>query len=315
MCSEPLEKAIVDFGADVPFGKIPQKFEEHYGITVPISTAREVTQKHAKKMALIKKKNPENKGYAEARYIIGSVDGVMVPIVETAENKVEKDLRKTRSTCWKEARLALACKKGSVSPNYAATMGSTDDAGDMLNKCVKQAGMGEKTNVHIVADGAPWIEEQVERQFGNRANFLIDFYHLSQYLAEAGKCCCPEDPGKWLTASQACMKKSNVEPVISQLRTHVEQGCSMGKDCLAKKCLNYLERRISRLDYKSALDQDLPIGSGAIESGNRHVIQARLKISGAWWKKKNAQAMLDLRTCRANGDWNHYWAGMNTGVA
>ena len=34
--------------------------------------------------------------------------------------------------------------------------------------------------------------------------------------------------------------------------------------------------------YKAALDQDLPIGPGRVESGNRSVIQRRLKLPGAW---------------------------------
>ncbi|MBO1347833.1 MAG: hypothetical protein EBE86_010750 [Hormoscilla sp. GUM202] len=45
--SLPLQRAITDFGADVPFGKIPEKLQEHYGITVPISSAQTITQKHA----------------------------------------------------------------------------------------------------------------------------------------------------------------------------------------------------------------------------------------------------------------------------
>ncbi|MBC6477346.1 MAG: hypothetical protein GDA56_05690 [Hormoscilla sp. GM7CHS1pb] len=46
--SLPLQRAITDFGADVPFGKIPEKLKEHYGITVSISSAQFITQKHAR---------------------------------------------------------------------------------------------------------------------------------------------------------------------------------------------------------------------------------------------------------------------------
>ena len=314
MCSEPLEKAIVDFGADVAFGKVPQKLEEHYGIKIPESTAKRIVYKHAKIMSQGKKDIAKNKK-TEARCIFGSADGVMVPIVNVNKDENKTDLRKSRSTCWKEVRLALGCKKGSISPSYAAVIGSTDEAGDILEDCIKREGLGDKTFLHIVADGAPWIEEQVEKHFGSKAKFLIDFYHVSEYLAEAGKCCCPEDPKGWLKSSQDCMKESNIERVFSQLRSHTNEKCPMGKDCPAKKCLNYLEKRVSHLDYKSALEQDLPIGSGAIESGNRHVIQARLKISGAWWKKENVQPMLDLRTLRANGDWNLYWQDKRLGYS
>ena len=52
---------------------------------------------------------------------------------------------------------------------------------------------------------------------------------------------------------------------------------------------------------------ELPIGSGEVESGHKHVLQKRLKIAGAWWREPNVEFMLQLRTVRANGDWDKYW--------
>lgn len=63
----------------------------------------------------------------------------------------------------------------------------------------------------------------------------------------------------------------------------------------------------NQLGYKAALDQDLPIGSGRVESGNRSVIQRRLKLPGAWWLKRNAEGMLAFRVIRANGLLDNYW--------
>ncbi len=40
----------------------------------------------------------------------------------------------------------------------------------------------------------------------------------------------------------------------------------------------------------------------------KFIVQKQLKIAGAWWKAKNANAMLQLRTARANGYWKDYWA-------
>jgi hypothetical protein len=48
--SLPLQRAITDFGADVPFHKIPAKLTEHYGISVPVSSSRVITEKHAEKI-------------------------------------------------------------------------------------------------------------------------------------------------------------------------------------------------------------------------------------------------------------------------
>jgi hypothetical protein len=62
------------------------------------------------------------------------------------------------------------------------------------------------------------------------------------------------------------------------------------------------------LDYKSAMANNLPIGSGEIESAHRYIIQKRLKITGAWWLEETAENMLALRTHRANNNWDDYWS-------
>ena len=65
--------------------------------------------------------------------------------------------------------------------------------------------------------------------------------------------------------------------------------------------------RPGQFNYQDSLKDDLPIGSGEIESAHGYVIQERLKLSGCWWKLENAMTMLALRVLRANGDWDSYW--------
>lgn len=48
----------------------------------------------------------------------------------------------------------------------------------------------------------------------------------------------------------------------------------------------------------------LPIGSGAIESTNKSLIQQKIKIPGALWKIDNTDHMIRLRAMIANGHWN-----------
>ncbi len=72
-----------------------------------------------------------------------------------------------------------------------------------------------------------------------------------------------------------------------------------------------VEKFKEHFKYKEALTKELPIGSGEIESGNRSVVQTRLKIPGAWWKPETAKWMLALRCMRMNGDWERYWCRIN----
>ena len=68
--STPLQRIITDLGADFPFGRIPKKLKEHYGISVPVSSAQKITQAHA---AQVLKEHPTqtqipaSKGVAELR--------------------------------------------------------------------------------------------------------------------------------------------------------------------------------------------------------------------------------------------------------
>lgn len=69
----------------------------------------------------------------------------------------------------------------------------------------------------------------------------------------------------------------------------------------------YIANRTEQLDYPASLAEGLPIGSGLIESGHRHVLQARLKGPGRVWLQANAEAMAQLRFLRANKRWKELW--------
>ena len=93
------------------------------------------------------------------------------------------DRRKTRHVGWKEARLALAHEPGSVTPISGATLGSVEEAGERLAVCALEAGAGSQTKFHGVGDGAVWITEQMEVQFG--ANRGWEEYRSNVHLQAA----------------------------------------------------------------------------------------------------------------------------------
>jgi hypothetical protein len=60
-------------------------------------------------------------------------------------------------------------------------------AGAQLVDCVIRAGGGRATKLHCVGDGTKWTASQIKERLGEQANYLIDFYHLSEYLAGAAE--------------------------------------------------------------------------------------------------------------------------------
>lgn len=319
---------MTDFGADESFGAAAKKINEHYGIEVPISATRKVTQAHGESML---QEEPQSElGKQGARLVIAGMDGSMIPIVtiETDEKgrEIKGDKRKHRQLGWKETRLCVARDPRSVSGHYRATMGGVEQAGWQLVGCVAEAGGGSSTKLHCVADGAPWIVTQVEQRFGNQANFLVDFYHVSEYLAAASELLGESKKDMWRKQQQQRLKENRSSEVIKELTKleAIEKAklAGVAKTSSATKeeqpvgaCKRYLENRLEYLDYKTALEAGLPIGSGETESGHRWVIQARLKIAGAWWKMDNAERMLKLRTMRASDEWETYWCRVRQAAA
>lgn len=182
-----------------------------------------------------------------------------------------------------------------------------DEAGDQLANSAIRAGVGFSTQIHGVGDGAPWIATQIKRSFGQQGTYLIDFYHLCEYLAAASERCAPIHPKSWTKQQRRNMKASRVTEVLAALNPHLESDSLPQDKAPVRACDRYLRNRPGQFDYESAIAANLPIGSGEIESAHRYVIQERLKLSGCWWKLENATTLLALRVLRANGDWDGYW--------
>jgi len=242
-----------------------------------------------------------------AERIIAEADGTMIPIADitdvTADGETA-DRRKTRKCRWKEARLTLAHPEGSMHPVFGCTLGSPDDTGDQSLCCAIRSGMGRVTAVHCVGDGATWIAGQAERVFGG--GFLIDFYHLCDYLSTASKACAPDDHKAFFKKLKQLMKESQASAVTELLKPFAEPALAPDEKAPVRCCIRYMTDRPGQFDYRGASEKGLPIGSGEVESSHRYIIQDRLKIAGAWWKEDNAQNMISLRTLRADGDWEDY---------
>jgi hypothetical protein len=310
-----LQRAITDFAADTPFALVPLKLHEHYGFAIGESTIQRVTFGHAQAMhaqAMFKSDGaspecPQTSG--RHKQIIAQMDGGMVPIVEP--DVEQKDQRKGKKLLWREAKISLAHAKGNCTPVYGGGIeGGVEAAGRRLFACAVRAGFGADSHVHAVGDGAPWIVGQIDELFGEQGSYLIDFYHVCEYLSAAAKTIAPDAAaGKaWMEAQKDALKTGRVGAVLGALFPHREALDVHDDKAPVRVCHRYLHARKHLLNYREALAEGLPIGSGEIESAHRYVAQKRLKLPGAWWCVEHAEHMLALRINRLNGDWDAYWA-------
>jgi hypothetical protein len=299
---------LTDFGADVPFGQVPDKLMEHYGIAMPASTIRRITEYHAHGIDAQDAAREVVAGVPDNRTFIGEIDGSMVPVVNSPPDA--QDRRKGKTVGWKEVRLCLVHPQGSATPAFGGHFaGGVEESGRQWARSAAKAGFGTDSHLHAVGDGAPWIAAQVGACFGTQGTFLVDFFHLCEYLGEAAKVCAANDPQAWLEQQKDRLKANRADAVLVALAPFV------GTNDPATACDRYIRNRLSQLDYLGAIRRGLPIGSGEIESAHRYVIQKRLKLSGAWWTPDNVEAMLALRLNRANREWGAYWQSVDKQAA
>lgn len=306
---------MTDFGAEGSFAQANARLRQHYGIHVPPSAVRVVTLRHGAQMQAWQ---PPTRTTADAARLLAELDGCLIPLRQPAV--ASSAGRRTMPRLWKEVRLCAALAEGRVQARYGASLGSVVEVGELWEQTARHAGLGPPTRVHGVGDGAPWIAEQFDRHFGGQGRYLVDFYHVTEYLAAAAPTCAPRAPAAWLERQQQRLKTNRLDKVLAALAAHVEPPASpaaraRSADAISptpvRDCERYLRARREQLDYAGALAAGLPIGSGLIESGHRHVVQARLKRPGAWWYERNAGFMLALRVVRANEDWTDYWNHTN----
>jgi len=307
-----LVKVATDFGMDHSFANAATKIELHHGIRLPVSAIRQITESCGNgALNFLESKQreeiPEGEG---ADCVIAEVDGSLVPMVQVDEQG-SGDRRKTRAVFWKEVKVAMAYAHGSVTPKFGATFGNPDNAGDQLRQCAVDVGATQSSHIHALGDGAPWIADQIDRVFGSQASFHIDFFHVCEYLGAAAPCLSSE-PRIWLEKQKKRLLDDKATIIIDELSFHLEPESIPDEKAPIRACHRYMKSRVTYLKYKQAKKRDLPIGSGEIESAHRYLIQKRLKIPGAWWKKQAAASIIALHLVRHNAHWDEFWASRPT---
>jgi hypothetical protein len=71
--------------------------------------------------------------------------------------------------------------------------------------------------------------------------------------------------------------------------------------------LTYLQKCEPQLQYPHFQAEGWPIGDGIVESGNKLVVEVRLKGSGMHWDEHNVNPMLALRNIICSRRWKEEW--------
>ena len=303
--SRRLERVLTDFGCEQAFARAAESVREHYGFAIGASAVRDCTLVHAQRaregLTDQYKQSYRVLPAVGAAHVIAEADGTMICTVQPGLRKGKRPRE------WKEMRLVAAQAKDSTTTLYAATFGSVEETGRRWGHCAREAGRGLNSQIHAVGDGADWIRLQTREVFGEKGLFLCDFYHASEYLGGAAPTCRPSNPDTWRRTQQKRLRRGALSSVLAALEPHVEPETIAEEEAPVRSAYRYLNNRRECLDYPRALELGLPIGSGMIESGHRHVLHARLKKAGTAWLPDHADRLAHLRVIRANRHWESFW--------
>jgi len=191
---------------------------------------------------------------------------------------------------------------------YVSYVGGVDIFKWLLLSCAVRNGYGKYMKTIFIGDGATWIRNMVSELYPD-AQQILDFFHLSENVYKFAKALFNMDEQRYRPwAEDLCerLKASKYDGVLCDLREYKEKPLPNSDINL----YNYIENNIDNIDYAKYLQEGYFIGSGAIESGNRLVLQQRLKQPGMRWNEHTAQPLLTLRAKYESGLWEKDVVGM-----
>ena len=237
-----------------------------------------------------------------------SADGAMVPLVGGAWVEV-----KTLAVGTVEATREPDGTRGARAVDLSYFSRQADAATFTRQATVELARRGtERAGVVVgVMDGAVWLQGFLDHHRPDAVR-VLDFPHAVEHLAAAAQATfgagTPEATA-WLDARAHDLKHTGPPPVLAALRRlPVAQARDPTVAAAARDAtLGYLQARDAQLDYPRFRAAGYPIGSGAVESANKLVVEARLKGSGMHWAPRHVNPMLALRAVACNDRWADTW--------
>ncbi len=291
------------------FEKAVEVFEDFLGIEVGKVTSQRYTEAAGAVYEHIQNEEveylerhmpPACKG-AEKMQI--SADGAMVPLLHGV---------------WAEARTLVI---GEVQPavekkgervvhtrnlSYFSRKVSAQEFGRLALVEIHRRGLENAKQVAAVMDGADWEQSFVDFHCPGAIR-ILDFAHAAEHVNEIGEFLHGEhtpESQAWLKDHLHRLKHEGPDKLLIEFqklqRKHPQAQTISGN-------LAYLKKRTPHMQYPRFQAQGWPIGSGLVESGNKLVVQARLKGAGMHWAEEHVNPMLALRNVLCSGRWKQDW--------
>lgn len=208
-------------------------------------------------------------------------------------------------TKWDKKGYAL---RDADSTTYTGAIEGTEEFGRRIYAEAWGRGWSRALKKVVIGDGAEWIWNLVALHFSGAIQ-IVDLYHARQHLWDVARRLFPNEEGKqkaWMKIHQKrLLDRGKIEKLVGALRSIQSDNPEVAAKIRTEA--EYFERNSERMRYPKFRRQHLFVGSGVIEAGCKTVVASRLKRSGMFWTVRGANAILALRCCYLNGEFEHYW--------
>lgn len=237
-----------------------------------------------------------------------SADGVLVPLVHGA---------------WTEVKTVVV---GTVQPpvlekgepvvhttelSYFSRLAAAEEFGRWSLVELHRRGVERADQVCAVMDGAVWEQGFIDLHRADAVR-ILDFPHAAEHVVKAGQVVYGEATPAlqaWLSDLLHELKHGSPDRVLERLRELHQQAVNqaLAQASVIQEQVDYLEKRRAQIAYAEFQARGYPIGSGSVESGNKLVVEARLKGSGMHWARPHVNPILALRNIACNDRWAEAW--------
>jgi len=302
-------ECLVRLAGWMPFEKAVELLEDFMGIRVGKGLSRRYTeaagaayaQMQTAEVERLEKEAPQAEQGAEKIQI--SADGAMVPllhgvwaevrtlVIGEVQSAIEKNGEKVAHTC---------------NLSYFSRKVNAEEFQRLALVEIHRRGVEKAQAVAAIMDGAEW-EQGFTDYHCPQATRILDFAHAAEHVNSIGEFLHGEhtpESQAWLSDHLHHLKLDGPDELLQEL--HHLQPQYPEAEAIASN-LAYLEKRKAQIQYPCFQAQGWPIGSGIVESGNKLVVEARLKGSGMHWAETQVNPMLAIRNIICSDRWKEEW--------
>ncbi len=237
-----------------------------------------------------------------------AMDGTMINIREEGWKELKAgcvfDIEKQEEIDLKtEEKIELG---HAINNSYMAHLGGPEVFGRKMWAEARERYWTHAEDSIVIGDGASWIWNLAGEHF-YASHQLVDWYHASEHLADAGKVLYGEGSPKthrWHRSSETKLYQGHADQIAKKLvglaRKHPEKSEDLRKEA------GYFKNNHKRMQYLEMREEGYPIGSGMVESAAKQY-KTRFAGSGMRWSRSGAMRLLPVRTAIMSSRFDKMW--------